>query len=112
MIIFGWKLSFAWYWRNAWIGVRYSVNRRALYFNLVPFLSLRFAFGYKEMWPDDLIDAVCPPVLGDEFVRDPDNRCDKFQTKGIPEDMPDCETDGHHLCAECLLNKKLQGEEE
>ena len=44
MNIFGLKLSFAWYWRNAWVGVRYSANRDAMYFNLIPFLSFRIEF--------------------------------------------------------------------
>ena len=59
MIISGWKLSFVWYWRNAWIGVRWSANRRALYFNLVPFFSIRLASGYKEMFTKGVIDAMC-----------------------------------------------------
>ncbi len=108
MIIFGWKLSFAWYWRNAWIGARYSVNRRALYFNLVPFLSIRFASGYKEQWPDALIDTVCPPdknrpvgsaiaeMEHDEALTEIGR---EFTERALNENLPE-------------LQPKLQGEEE
>ena len=43
------KFSLCWYWRNCWVGVRYSDNRHALYFNLVPFLSFRITLRRKQV---------------------------------------------------------------
>lgn len=35
------RISLCWYWRNFWIGARYSGNRHAIYINFIPCLSLR-----------------------------------------------------------------------
>jgi hypothetical protein len=80
MTIGSWRISFAWYWRNCWVGLRYSKNRRALYFNLIPFLSLRIEFGCKEMFPPEFFEMPTPKIktsdidITDFFEADDDQR--------------------------------------
>lgn len=42
------RISLCWYWRNFWVGVRYSGNRHAIYINLIPCLSLRIELRKKQ----------------------------------------------------------------
>lgn len=41
------RISLCWYWRNFWVGVRYSGNRHAIYINFIPCLSLRVTLRKK-----------------------------------------------------------------
>jgi hypothetical protein len=41
------RISLCWYWRNFWVGVRYSGNRHAIYINMIPCLSLRIELRKK-----------------------------------------------------------------
>lgn len=42
------RVSLCWYWRNFWVGVRYSGNRHAIYINLIPCLSLRITLRSRK----------------------------------------------------------------
>lgn len=86
------RISLAWYWRNAWVGVRWSMNRKALYFNIIPFLSFRIEFAPS-------------------FIRDPENECEDFVVGDVLP-IADCETDGHYLCNGCEMNMHRNEEEE
>lgn len=66
MMVFKHRISFCWYWRNCWIGVRYSDNRHALYFNLIPFLSLRIELN------QDNIDTEEIEYIGDYADEEPE----------------------------------------
>lgn len=70
MLIDSWRIAFCWYWRNAWVGLRYSTNKRALYINLVPFLSLRISFGCKEMFPPEFHEMPTPRIIQPSDIED------------------------------------------